>query len=279
MKMIKKKIIPLSVGRYLNTVFAFNQKKAVNKAFSIFCTPRKGKIMPHQLKFLNSANTSQVIFQNEKIHLYIWPGSGKTILLVHGWESNSHRWRKLVLELQKKNYHIVSIDAPAHGASTGKEINVILYAECLQKLMGIYNPHFVIGHSIGAMTSIFNHYTYKNPSVEKMVALGSPSEFEKIMQGYQKLLKLKNPFMQELERFFQATYGFKFEEFSAAKFAAQFDVPGLIVHDQQDKIVPIEASEGIHKKWKNSQFIRTEGLGHSLQSDDINLSIINFLET
>lgn len=81
-----------------------------------------------------------------------------------------------------------------------------------------------------------------------------------------------------MERFFKATYGINFEDFSAAKFVTEFDIPGLIIHDENDKIVPVDSSEAIHENWKNSEFIKTEGLGHSLQSDTINKSIVQFFE-
>ena len=278
MKIIKNRIVPFSVGQYLNLLSKVDQQKAASKAFQVFCTPRKGKILPHQMEFLGSAKKEKIVVKKEEIQLYHWHGEGKTVLLVHGWESNSYRWRSLVSDLQKKNYNIISIDAPAHGASAGKTINVFFYAECVQRVIADYKPSYLIGHSIGGMTCIFNHFHYQNKVVEKIVSLGAPSEFQKIMLHYQNLLKLKSPVMQELEVSFQKNFGFKFEEFSAARFVSEFKIPGLIIHNDIDKVVPIESSISIHKNWQNSIFIKTHSLGHSLYSKEVNQAILEFFE-
>ena len=278
MKIIKNRIIPFSVGQYLNLLSKVDQKKAVSKAFRIFCTPRKGKILPHQMQFLGSAKKEKIVVNKEEIQLYHWPGEGKTILLVHGWESNSYRWHSLVSDLEKKNYNIISIDAPAHGASSGKTINVFFYAECIQRVIAKYKPSYLIGHSIGGMTCIFNHFHYQNKVVEKIVSLGASSEFQKIMLHYQNLLKLKSPVMQGLEVSFQKNFGFKFEEFSAARFVSEFEIHGLIIHNDIDKVVPLESSISLHKNWQNSIFIKTHGLGHSLYSKEVNQAILEFFE-
>ena len=66
---------------------------------------------------------------------YYWEGNNKTILLAHGWESNSFRWKNLITELQRYGYSIVALDAPAHGDSGSKMFNAILYSEFINMLL------------------------------------------------------------------------------------------------------------------------------------------------
>ena len=112
------------------------------------------------------------------------------ILLVHGWESNTHRWKYLIEKLHLKNFNIIAFDAPAHGFSSGKLFNIPLYAECLQKIIELYRPNHIIAHSVGGMTSIFHQYKYPNLEIEKLIVLAPPSEMSIIMRGYQKTLNL-----------------------------------------------------------------------------------------
>ncbi|HAF77707.1 MAG TPA: alpha/beta hydrolase, partial [Maribacter sp.] len=52
---------------------------------------------------------------------------------------------------------------------------------------------------------------------------------------------------------------------------------GLLFHDRFDKIAPYHASVDVHKHWKGSEFISTEGFGHSMHQDEVNDKIISFL--
>ena len=52
---------------------------------------------------------------------------------------------------------------------------------------------------------------------------------------------------------------------------------GLIIHDINDKIISFKEAELIHKNYKNSTLIKTEGFGHGLKDQSVNDAIIDFL--
>ncbi|PZW38555.1 pimeloyl-ACP methyl ester carboxylesterase [Mesonia algae] len=276
MKKKFQKYLPKIIGMQLNSQHLIQPQKAASKAFYLFCSPRRGRVKPEQEDFLNNAKAEVFNFQNKKIQTYRWPGSKKRILLVHGWESNTHRWEEFIKKLQKEDYDIFAFDAPAHGYSEGKIINVPLYASALQEMVNQITPSIIVGHSIGAMTTVFHQHQYNN-NVEKLVLLGPPSELSSIMDDYQKILKLKPRVMKSLEDYFHQQLGYRFKEFSIAKFAKAIRQPGLIIHDEYDKIAPISASKAINNEWKNSKLIITEGAGHSLNNDSIHNNILNFI--
>ncbi|NER15248.1 alpha/beta fold hydrolase [Leptobacterium flavescens] len=277
MKKLINRYLPVIVGKYLNLLSLVSPKKAVLKAFYIFCTPRKGNVLPHQSPFLEEAKDQVLSQEKFRIQTYRWNGKNKTILLVHGWESNSFRWRKLIKELKKEDYNIISIDAPAHGDSEGKHLNVPLYHLCLLEAIEVYKPEIIIGHSIGGMTTVYNQYRSPDPSVKKLVILGAPSELSRIMNDYQDILNLKPRIMKELESEFFERFGFDFKGFSVASFARQVKQKGLIIHDTTDTIAPVSESEAIHRNWENSTFIKTEKSDHSLQHQEVFDHIMDFL--
>ena len=53
MKKIFTRLIPRLYGAYFNLLALFSKKKAAEAAFTVFCTPRKGKVLPLQRDFLN----------------------------------------------------------------------------------------------------------------------------------------------------------------------------------------------------------------------------------
>ena len=98
---------------------------------------------------------------------YNWDGEKETVLLLHGWESNSFRWRNLIGHLKREGYRVLAFDAPAHGHSSGSLFNVIRYTECTQTIVSRYNPDYIIGHSVGGMTAVYHQYRFPGNSLKK----------------------------------------------------------------------------------------------------------------
>ncbi len=279
MKKFLLKLLPKAIGIQINAISLWSKKAAAQKAFLVFCTPRGGQIKAHQQEALNIAKDQQIeIEKNVTIQTYRWVGTGPTILLIHGWESNTHRWFKLIEVLQENNYNIIAFDAPAHGNSTGKILNVPLYANCVQAVSQLYTPSVHIGHSIGGLTTIYHYYKYHPEHIKKLVILGAPSQLSVIMKDYQRLLGMKNAVMTGLNNLVKERFGFSIDQFSGFAFAKAITIPGLIIHDKYDQITPVESSRGVHENWKNSTYIETSGLGHSLYQDKVNTQILKFIE-
>ncbi len=278
MKEKYKKYLPLILGKYIQFLFFFSKKKALNKAFILFCTPRKGKILPEQENFLEEAEDEIVLVDDLQIQTYRWSNLGETILMLHGWESNTHRWKNLIQKLHKKNYNVIAFDAPGHGNSSGKILNIPLYTTCVQKIVELYRPNHVLGHSVGGMTTIFHQYMYPSSEIEKLIVLAPPSELSRIMRTFQRTLNLTPKFMKALDQFFKDKFGYYFKEFSASDFAKKLTHKGLLIHDKHDDIAPYKEGHNISENWGGVQFITTENLGHSLAYDQVNEMILDFLK-
>ncbi|MCW5516839.1 alpha/beta fold hydrolase [Muriicola sp. Z0-33] len=279
MKKTLNKYLPLAYGSYFNILAAFSARTAAQKAFKVFCTPRKGSVLPAQQAFLEQATNGVTQINEQKIQTYQWSGHKETVLLLHGWESNSFRWRKMIGFLQKENYNIISIDAPGHGNSSGEIFNVPLYVDGIREVVSQYQPKYVIAHSVGGMAAIYHQYKYPGNSLEKMVAIGAPSEFSELMDQYKAILKYNSKVGTALDNHVYENYGFRIKDFSTSAFAREITIDGLLIHDELDEIAPVSASERVHANWKNSRLIKTEGLGHSMHQDEVSNSIIDFLKS
>ena len=273
-----QKVLPKLIGGTYNATAYIFPELAASWAFLTFCRIRKGGVGPGQATFLASANSVTREINSLKIREYQWQGPGDTVLLVHGWESNAGRWRNLVKKLIQSNYNVIAFDAPGHGRSSGKFLNVPLYADCLNEMLEIHTPTHLIGHSVGGMTILFNEYKRPATSVKQIVTTGAPSEFYEVMDDYRALLGLNERMMRALDRLVVEKFGFTIREFSTSTFAAQNEKKGLLIHDKQDAIAPYHASKKVHKAWKGSHLITTEGYGHSLHQDDVNEWIMDFLK-
>jgi len=273
-----KKIIPLIYGQWLNLLALFNGQKAAKIGFDIFCTIRKGRVLPQQEQFLNDAMLTIETVMEQQIQAYQWPGSKDTVLLLHGWESNTHRWRNLIKKLQEADFNILAFDAPAHGNSTGKKLHVPLYSHTLLHFLDKYEPRYLVGHSMGGMTALYADYINSDSSVEKIVTIGSPCDFENFMHQYRNILKFNKRVWNAMNKRLKIWLGYHFHEFSSANFVIKNTKKGLLFHDKLDQQVAYTESVKVHENWQNSQLVLTEGLGHSMHQDKVNDQIVRFLE-
>lgn len=278
MKKVLYFLLTKSVGLYINLMSFVSPKKATQLAHRYFSEPRKGKLTPDKLpKTLKTAHSETLLHNEDVIQTYIWKGNETNILLIHGWESNSSRWKKMLPYLKKSGSTIIAIDGPAQGLSSGREFTVTKIAEFIDVLSKKYQPHYIIGHSLGGNACLYYQYKYQNPVIQKIIILGAPSDFNVIFKNYIKLLSLNNKVSKALESQYTTFLNHNLDLFTAQEFASKIQTKGLLAHDIDDTVVLFEEGKKIASSWKDVQFIQTSGLGHSLHDDELYNKIVQFL--
>lgn len=274
-----QKIVAKSIGSYINLLSYITPKQSLSLAYKFFSEPRKGKIKQERIPRTLQKSTRQIHkLRGQEFSTYLWEGNKEVILLVHGWESNASRWKKLLPYLKKTGKTILAIDAPAHGFNMDKEFNVLIYSEFINEIVQKYQPKIAIGHSIGgnALAYFQKHYTHQ---LEKMILLGAPSDFKIIMENYFKMLSLNLKVQEQFKNYIQSRFKIVIEDFSAAKFLEETTISGIIAHDQEDLVVLLNEGYKIDSAWKTAKFIETKGLGHSMHDADLYQTIVDFIET
>ena len=278
MKKIQYFIITKLVGLYINLISLFHPEKAKQIAYTIFSQPRKGKIKNGKLpKTLQSAEQETLTYDGENFQVYTWPGNAEIILLLHGWESNASRWKKLLQYLKPLGKTIIAIDAPAHGQSTGKEFNAPRYAEFIHVLLQKYQPKTLIGHSIGGAAIAFYLNKYPNDHIDKIVLLGAPSSFKKISDNFINLLSLNKKVQNRLEQYYHEKFNIHINDFAGHLFAQNFTQKAIIAHDADDAVIKVEEGRQYAAAWKNAIYIETQGLGHSMHDKALYQQIAEFV--
>ena len=110
-----------------------------------------------------------------------------------------------------------------------------------------------------------------------MVILGAPSDFKIILNNYIKMLSLNTTISKGLETHYLNHFKLQLENFSGKLFASTINTKGFIAHDTDDTIVLFEEGKKIASTWKNSVFIETNGLGHSMHDDELYKKVSQFL--
>ncbi|MEI6520865.1 MAG: alpha/beta fold hydrolase [bacterium] len=67
---------------------------------------------------------------------------------------------------------VLCFDAPGHGLSQGKYINIVIYQEAIQEIIKDHGPiDYFIGHSLGAITLAMVAETISHPQNHKFVLI------------------------------------------------------------------------------------------------------------
>ena len=223
--------------------------------------------------------TKKIFFlKNLKIATYQWKGTGDTILLVHGWHSNSGRWKNTIAKLIERDYNIVALDAPAHGASGSKIFNAVLYAQFVEVVCNKFNPSILIGHSVGGMAISYFLKSSNNYKINKLVFLGVPAGFPAIFKNYIDLMGYNEKVRAGMEVIIQKRFGMSSSHFNTAIFVKEIKVECLLIHDKFDPVIPYSDALEIHNACENSQMFTTQGLGHGLKSKEVIDKIIDFIQ-
>lgn len=271
-------IVVKSVGQYINLLLVIRPKKALQLSYTLFSNPKKGRYPKDNLPTILQETHKETFTHNEHhFQTYTWKGNDTKILLIHGWESNAGRWENILPYLQQSGSTIIAIDAPAHGQSSGKEFNVPLYAEFINKAVEKYQPSIIIGHSIGGAACLYHQYLHPETTIQKMIVLGAPSDLKTLLDNYIKMLSLNSKIYFDLEKHYLKNFNIKLDNFSCAELAKDIKIEGIIAHDTSDTVVAFEEGKKIAANWRNGQFITTNNLGHSMHDESLYQEIYHFL--
>ena len=70
------------------------------------------------------------------------------------------------------------------------------------------------------------------------------------------------------------------ESIQGDRIAPSMRVPLLVVHDRNDKEVPVESGQSISNAWPGAELILTEGLGHQriLRAEPVTNVAVSFID-
>jgi esterase/lipase len=272
-----KKMITKSIGLYLNMMAVISPKNAAKQGLKIFCNPIRPTLSSKQKEFLESGKDLTLDHNGTTIQTYKWGRGATRLLLLHGWQSHTYRWKRYIDSFDKNEYTIYALDAPGHGLSGGNQLSVPLYSEVISKYVGqLGDVHALVGHSIGGFSALYTFYKREQVS-PMLVLLAPPGEAEEFFAFYKKTLGLSTRTERLVIHMFQEVFGHAPSYFSAPKFASSVTASGLIIHDEEDKETSVNHARRINANWKQSQLQITKGLGHNLKSDHVVNSVIEFV--
>ncbi len=269
------------VGKMLNALAAVSPTLAGKAGFRVFCTPRRLPLRENDRDFLATAEQGTIHVDRVTVRTYTWPSAlpnARTVLFLHGWESNSARWRKYVKSARAAGFTVQALDAPANGHSGGKMLNLLLFARVVKVFVERHGtPYAMVGHSLGGGAAVMSVAAAGASSPEKMVLMGVFAETTRVIGDFGALLAVNDTVMQGIHREIERRSGMSINEYSVQKKVALLSgVQGLVLHDRDDDVAPIAEGRAIAESW-GCQFVETTGLGHRMQDKSVVEAVTAFL--
>ncbi|MCP3961811.1 MAG: alpha/beta hydrolase [bacterium] len=243
------------------------------QALRLFCTPRRRPpLRPEAEELLARAEAFDVAHEDGKLRAFRWradeASNGRTVLLVHGWESRAARLGKWVQPLLNAGFDVVAFDGYAHGDSDGERSSLPDFVTAISEVAEAAGPfEAVVGHSMGAAAGVMavaGAEITGLPAVpaRRLVLVAGPDRALDIFRYFAGLVGLPEHAFKGFVKEIEAIGGQPVEVYSTAALLAARPVPTLLVHDPADDEVPYEHARQIVGACPEVTLMTTEGLGH-----------------
>ncbi len=251
-------------------------------AYRFFATPRFRAKHRVSDELLESARIFEFMYGKQLLKGYEWGYGGRTVLLVHGWESRGTALRYFVPPLLEKGYRVVAFDGPAHGNSDGKRTNLLHFGGAVKAVINqIGGVHGIITHSFGGASTAFALARLSESiKVKKLVLIGVPDKMEKVLGDAMRTLNVPPPAARAFLDYIEQKVNFPAHQADTSKANVQQQVGKvLVVHDETDAIVPISEAQSIFEAWDNAQMLISRGYGHYrlMKNPDLVAAVADFI--
>jgi pimeloyl-ACP methyl ester carboxylesterase len=239
--------------------FAFPQRTDARVARE-FATPRRVRGEFHAAQLPAADEKMRVPTGEGWVVAWRW-GEGPAFLLVHGWEDDHHCFDPLIAALLARGQAVVAFDLPAHGESDGFMTALPAAANALQDVAEAIGPIYaVVGHSFGGAAATLA--IAAGLEARRAVIMSSPVSVARVLDSVTARLGLSAARRRGTEDVLVRRVGVPLELLELEPIAKRLDLPALVVHSRDDRMVPFLAGVRLQRAWPGAKLYAVDGLGH-----------------
>jgi pimeloyl-ACP methyl ester carboxylesterase len=246
-------------------------------AFRAFCRPPagggRGEVLQRAVDRAEArmagAERIEVDHSGGTVLAYRFPapggGTGRRVLLVHGWTSRAAFMSAFVEPLTARGFDVVAVDLPGHGRSSGRTLHLPLGISALRAVSERFGPwHAVIGHSFGgALATFLASGALADPvPIGRLVLIGTPHSMQAVFRAFGSTVGLSRRGQRWFEANVPRLTGRSLSSFEAPAHLARIGTPTLVLHAPDDKEVPFASAEALGAAGPHVRIEALPGLGH-----------------
>lgn len=241
-------------NRFLSLI---SPEQAISKAAELFFTPKR-----HQPKSWEqqAESTGRRVSISPGVSAIVW-GTGKPVLLMHGWEGRATQMAGFIEPLLSSGFQLIALDAPAHGLSDGIRSNPLKFIEAIFNAEKVFGSFYaVIGHSMGGGCALYA--ASQGLSADKIVSISGPASFKRVSRRFANFIGLSKQAISGFIEHAEKEVGIPFAQIDLVSQVPAIRQPVLLVHDNQDKEIPFGDARLLAGSMLNARLYVTEGFGH-----------------
>lgn len=211
---------------------------------------------------------STLLVDGHRVAMWEWGDAGPCVLLLHGWGGHAGQLHAFVAPLLAAGMRVVAFDAPAHGASGASRhgrhrVTFFEFAAALQALTRRVGALAgVVAHS-GGCTAIALAMRQGWRAPEHMVFVAPFCEPAAAVDGFARQLGIAGESVQRFRARAARWLGVCWSDLDIAALPRHLRRGALLVlHDRDDREVPIAQSQRLVEVWPGARLVETAGSGH-----------------
>ena len=266
----------LRLGRAINRLARISPRLAGWIALQLFMRPRRIPISTAAATFLDDAAPLTLQTDLHRLRGYRWgeEGGRPRVLLVHGWQSHSGRWKPLAGRLVAGGAVVTAVDGPAAGRSHGRRTPFNEYVRAAVDFEAEHGPFDVyVGHSLGG--GVVAQLAARVPERRRpraVAVMAAFDESESVFRRYRDMMGYSQRtwvgFLREVRRLLGEAEGMS-DYSNTAAVARLADVRGLVVHADDDNVSPVAEGLALHAAWPGAELWRFDDAGHRLTATKV----------
>ncbi|MEM1323423.1 MAG: alpha/beta hydrolase [Bacteroidota bacterium] len=249
-----------TIVKFLSSLFPGAMVKV---AYNFMTNPQVRKLRHHELAILDQAEKKRLPFEGFDIQTYRWGQGPKKILLIHGWEGQAGNFADLINPLLQKEYTVYAFDGPSHGFSSKGPTNLFEFMDVVGQLIQKFEVNKLISHSFGGVATTYALYANPKLKIDRYALLTTPDKFSERIDDVARQVGISSKVKNQLIKRIEQEIELDVSQLNVSRFVQDISVDSaLIIHDKNDRVIPIQQSRNVWKNWEACNFEEIEGTGH-----------------
>jgi pimeloyl-ACP methyl ester carboxylesterase len=225
-----------------------------------FLTAPRSVVPDREAAALATAQPAELLMDGGRVRTWVW-GSGPSVLLVHGWGGRGAQLAAFVEPLLARGFGVLTLDAPGHGASDGRETTIPQMIAAVRMVAAAHAPvRAVVAHSLGAVVAAGAIAAGLAP--EAVVFVAPPADVFGPAARFAAELGLSPRVLDMMRRRIEARVGVPWSAFDLVRLAPSLRAPLLVFHDRGDGEIAWQCGAQVAYAWPQGRLETTDGLGH-----------------
>lgn len=207
-----------------------------------------------------------------------WGHTGPVVLAMHGWEGRPSQFARLLPELLRSGRQVIALYAPAHLPGSGGDSNVLQFKQALLEAAAeLRGVEAVVGHSMGGAAALMA--MHEGLAAQRVATLAAPSALAGALNRSSRGLQLSRRAYRRFRRLVDQRLGVPAQQVDVARRVQGLAATALLVHDSDDRVVPVGEAVRLSRALPGSRLLITRGLRHNraLTETGVVREVVDFL--